>query len=200
MRKFVLSLWLALAVLIPSYSYALDGTGTVMGPGKLEVDVTINPFESVTYGQNFAYAHYGLGNLFEVNGYVSKWGTITNWNDSTYEIYMGVMKQWATVGPLDLSTAVGLRKVLRGTDNFSLIGPGVLYAWHLSPVLRLAGHFQYIGELKNSAGLTLGALNQGFTHEIGFYYRVAFHLELAAGIFTNSQGTPRPIYSFNFYL
>lgn len=176
--------------------FALFDTGTALPKGKFEVDVSVNPFPSIKYGQNFVFLHYGLGKGYEINGYLSKWGTIYDWNNSHYETYIGFLKQWADFEYLDLATEVGLRKVLT-YDTFSLIGPGVLYTLKIQPSFRIAGHLQYIGSISPD-GIT--AYNRGYTAEIGGYYKFNPGFEFALGAFMNSAGEVRPIYTFNFYL
>jgi len=191
----------ALIILFSSTTaYGLFDTGTAMGKGKFEIDVAVNPFESVDYGQNFAFLHYGIGNGFEVHGYVSKWGTIYDWNNSTYETYMGILKQWANFRYVDLATAIGIRKVLNPANDTSLIGPGILYTLKINPVFRISGHLQLISSIfQRPGGFETAPLNLGYTSEIGLYFMLTKHLEFAFGCFTNSAGIPRPIYTVNYY-
>ena len=167
-----------------------------MEKGKLELDVCVNPFESIQYGQNWVFFHYGLGNGYELHGYQSKWGTLYNWNDSTYESYLGMLKQWASYEYIDLATSVGIRKVLRPEANPSLIGPGILYTLKINKKFRIGGHLQYIGEITPNE---IRNYNLGYTWETGLYYFISQSTELAFGVFTNSTGDIRPIYTLNFY-
>lgn len=173
-------------------------TGTALEKGKFQLDVCINPFESISYGQNFVFFHYGIGAAYEIHGYFSKHGTIQNWKNSTYEGYCGILKQWANFEYVDLATCVGIRKVLADSVNPSLIGPGVLYTLKINPTFRIAGHLQYIGEI-NTKKNEIIPLNLGYTYEIGLYFMLSKQLEFAIGCFTNSEGIPRPIYTFDYY-
>ena len=184
-----------------SFTFALFDTGTAMDKGKIELDVAINPFESVNYGQNFVFGHYGLGNGYEIHGYFSKWGTIFNWDNSTYESYIGILKQWVSFEQLDLATSVGIRNVYLSGDVPDLFGPGILYTWKISKLFRIAGHINYIAEIINQENrITLNAYGAGYTWEVGFYYLLTPGFELAFGAFTNTLGNIRPIYTLNFYL
>jgi hypothetical protein len=183
-----------------STAHALFDTGTALEKGKFEIDVAINPFKSITYGQNFAFLHYGLGKGFEIHGYLSKHGVIYDWKDSTYETYIGLLKQWASFECVDLATVIGIRKVLRPLSDPSLIGPGFLYTFKIKPSFRIAGHLQYIGNIDmqdNKYEVT--PYNLGYTSEVGLYFMLTEHLEFASGFFTNSKGITRPIYTFNYY-
>ena len=51
---------------------------------------------------------------------------------TSYEIYLGVLKQWAGFEYFDFATSIGLRKVLDENGPFSLIGPGVLYTYKVN--------------------------------------------------------------------
>ena len=180
--------------------HALFDTGTALEKGKFEIDVAVNPFKNITYGQNFAFLQYGLGNGYEVHGYLSKHGTIYDWDNSTYETYMGILKQWASFKYVDLATVIGIRKVLNPANDPSLIGPGILYTLKINPIFRIAGHLQFIGNIhQQQNGYEITPLNLGYTSEIGLYLMLTKHLEFAFGCFTNSTGDPRPIYTFNYY-
>jgi hypothetical protein len=176
--------------------FALFDTGTALLKGQFEIDVSVNPLPSIKYGQSFAFLHYGLGSGYEVNGYFSKWGAIFDGQNSNYKAFTGVLKQWADYEYLDLATEIGLRKVLTNS-TFSLIGPGILYTLKIQPSFRIAGHLQYIGAISPD-GIT--AYNRGYTAEIGGYYKFNPGFEFALGVFMNSTGDIRPIYTLNFYL
>ena len=183
-------------LLLQISSYALFDTGTALDKGKLEADLCVNPFESISYGQSWVFLHYGLGNKYELHGYFSKHGAIQNWSNSNYEGYIGILKQWLEWKYLDLATVVGVRKVITTSANASLIGPGVLYTFKISNLFRVAGHLQYIGDIQ---GTNAPPYNYGYTSEVGFYYFLTKNLELALGAFTNSQLITRPIYTINYY-
>lgn len=199
MKKIVLTL-IFFCLYLSFSAFALFDTGTALDKGRLELDVAINPFKSISYGQNFVFGHYGLGNGYEIHGYYSKWGTIFDWNDSIYESYVGILKQWGQYEYLDLATSVGVRRVSQVGDIPTLFGPGILYTWKISPVFRIAGHLNYIADIINQDGKTiLIGYNSAYTWEIGFYYMLTSGFELAGGVFTNSLGNVRPIYTLNFY-
>lgn len=180
-----------------STSYALFDTGTALNKGKFEADIAINPFSSITYGQNFVFMQYGLGNNYEAHGYLSKWGTIFDWKNSAYEGYIGILKQWADFEYLDLASSVGIRKAL---DILTLYGPGILYTLKINKHFRIAGHLNFVGDItsKNNT-LTLTNYNNGYAAEVGFYLKLTQSIEFALGGFMNTHGLVRPIYTFNFY-
>lgn len=196
MKKLILVI--SLSCVFAAAALALFDTGTALEKGKLEADVCLNPFDSIGYGQNFIFLHYGLGNYYELHGYLSKWGAVSRWDNSTYEGYIGILKQWLAWPKLDLATVVGVRKVFN-SFNPSLIGPGILYTFRVTPRFRLAGHLQYIGDISSQGHLIISNYNLGYTSELGGYYKFNENFELAAGIFTNSTGDPRPIYTLNYY-
>lgn len=184
-------------ILLFSPSYALFDTGTALDKGSFEADIAINPFKSITYGQNFVFMQYGLGNKYEAHGYLSKWGTIFDWENSTYEGYLGIIKQWADFKYVDLATSVGLRKVL---DLLTLYGPGILYTIKINKYFRIAGHLNYVGDIiSNNDTSTLTNYNNGYAAEIGFYLKLTQSAEFALGGFMNTTGLIRPIYTLNFY-
>ncbi|HVN67939.1 MAG TPA: hypothetical protein VMT55_06165, partial [Candidatus Sulfotelmatobacter sp.] len=182
MKTLFLILFLILFLPV-SPSLALFDTGTALDKGKAELDFSVNPFSSISYGQSWVFFHYGLGGGYEVHGYQSKWGAITDWNNSVYESYLGLLKQWAHFDRVDLATAVGVRQVWQAGVDPTLIGPGILYTVRVTDQWRVAGHLQYIGDI---SGQTVSAYNLGYTSEIGLYYMFRPGWEIAGGIFTNS--------------
>ena len=193
----MVAVMVVLVCLLNNSVLALFDTGTVLQKGKIELDVALNPSESIVNGQNFAFLQYGLGSGYEVHGYVSKYGTFFTHKNDTWEYYGGILKQWLSYKQLDLATSVGIRAKTLSTAKPCLIGPGVLYTINLTKVWRVAGHLQYIGELVAGG---VRAFNRGYTAEMGLYYRFSYGFEIAAGLFMNSGADVRPIYTFNFYL
>lgn len=187
--------FIVLLFILSSSCFALFDTGTALKQGKFEADVAINPFQSISYGQNFVFLHYGLGNDYELHGYLSKHGSIFRWTSALDEVYAGILKQWADFEYLDLATSIGIRKVFSSATP-SLLGPGVLYTLKISKKFRIAGHLQYAGEILSSG---IRKLALGYTSEIGGYLKLTENVEFAAGAFTNSEGEARPIYTVNFY-
>lgn len=193
-----LGLCLIFLILLSCRSFALFDTGTALKKDKFEVDICINPFSQITYGQNFTFLHYGLGNSFEAHGYLSKWGTINDWENPVYEGYFGILKQWADFKYADFATSIGLRKVL---NLLTLYGPGILYTLKINSHFRIAGHLNYVADIKNvNDQVIMTNYNNGYAAEMGFYIKLNDAIEIAAGGFMNTTGQVRPIYTFNFYL
>lgn len=195
---YILAMTFLFNFILFSSSHALFDTGTSLDRGKFEADIAINPFREISYGQNFVFMQYGLGNKYEAHGYLSKWGTIFDWENSAYEGYIGILKQWADFKYVDFATSIGLRKVL---NLLTLYGPGILYTIKINKYFRIAGHLNYVGDItsKNNT-LTLTNYNNGYAAEAGFYLKLTQNIEFALGGFMNTTGLVRPIYTFNFYL
>ena len=201
MRNKIILSFILTFVLLHSPLFALFDTGTAMDKGKLELDFCVNPFDFVEYGQNYIFWHYGLGDGWETHGYASKYGYITNWDSTqTYELYSGILKQFYSSEYLDLAASIGLRKVFVPYTNFSVFGPSLLYTFKINRTIRIAGHIMPITDVpRDGSGIGFRPLNRGYTTEIGAYFRLNEHAEIAFGAFTTTASRTTPIYTFNWY-
>lgn len=186
---------IAIALSVPAF--AMSGIGTALEKGKLEIDAAVNPSKTFDYGQNYLFIHYGLGNGYEINGYLSKFGTVYDWHEGLSEWYAGILKQWYYSPLIDLGTVLGVRRRTAPGEVPSLFGPGIYYTFKLNPVFKIGGHVQYIGSFQDG---TIKPLNNGFSTEIGFYYKFNPRFEFAIGAYSTTTLRILPNYTFNFYL
>ena len=46
--------------------------GTATGRGKLQLDLTWNPFDKIEFGQTYVIGSYGITDRFDFHGYISR--------------------------------------------------------------------------------------------------------------------------------
>ena len=108
--------------------------GTSTGKGKLQLDLTWNPFNYFKQGQSYAIFGYGLTNRLDIHGYYSY---IHRGKDNYYG---GFSYQFYKSKRLDLSTAIGIRKYVNETKTHLFL-PQLLYTIYLSERLSVGGSF-----------------------------------------------------------
>ena len=98
--------------------------GSSTGKGRFELSITLNPFEIVPYGQNYAVLSYGLGHKLDIVSYYS------SHKNGTQSQYLGLLYQFFESQKLDLATAVGLRH--QNDGKWDIFAPQILYNFKLS--------------------------------------------------------------------
>ena len=163
--------------------------GTATGKNKLQIDLTINPFDIIENGQSYIVLSYGLSNTLDFHSYLSHESTGTN------QYYYGLMTQFIKTSLLDLSTAFGLRHRLKRTDRFF---PQLLYTIKLNNV-NIGGSVVAITDITNNK-------YSGITIDVALFFPLVIlqnriklfeKMELGMGFFRNLSGNIYPTYSID---
>ena len=111
--------------------------GTSTGKGKLQMDLTWNPFNYFKYGQSYVVFGYGITNKIDLHGYYADHGNYKNGVDS---YYYGIYYQFLDSQYLDLATAFGKRKMM-DLEYSHFFFPQLLYNLKLYGGFSLGGSF-----------------------------------------------------------
>ena len=93
------------------YASGAYDKGTAAGKGNFELNLTINPFNLVSYGQNYGVLSYGIHDRVDIVSYYSMH------KNRTQSYYFGGFYQFIKNKNLDLGTAVGIRKTIGNTKE-----------------------------------------------------------------------------------
>jgi len=108
--------------------------GSSAGKGNLEFSITINPFNKISYGQNYAMLSYGITNKFDLVSYYSEH------YEGTKSIYYGIFYQFYSSRKIDIGTGLGLRKIDANLNNsFDYFFPQILYNYKLANGYSIGG-------------------------------------------------------------
>jgi len=107
--------------------------GSSAGKGNWELNLTLNPFNLISYGQNYAVISYGLSNSVDLVSYYSLH------RDGIQSIYFGGLYQFLDHSLIDLSVAVGSRKIYSEKNSYDIFFPQLLYNYKLSKNTTLGG-------------------------------------------------------------
>ena len=146
-------------VIIASGAY---DKGTATGKGLWEFNLTINPFNLISYGQNYAVISYGLSDKTDFVFYYSQH------QNKSESLYFGGLYQFANYPLLDLATAFGARKILKETNSYDLFFPQLLYN------VKLPKSFSIGGSLVNVVDVNKKYLNKGYALDITFFSPIPF--------------------------
>ena len=119
----------------PLFSSGAYDNGTSTGKGKLQIDLTWNPFNYFKNGQSYVVLGYGLTNKLDLHGYYSDHG---NYNNGVNSYYYGIFYQIHGSKHLDLSTAIGKRK-MADLDYNHIFFPQILYNIKLNKGYTIGG-------------------------------------------------------------
>jgi hypothetical protein len=117
---------------VVSASGAYD-KGTAAGKGNLEINLTINPLNLISYGQNYGILSYGIHDRVDIVSYYSMH------MNGTQSYYFGGFYQFLGNKRLDLGTAIGIRRT-NGNGN-DLFFPQLLYNIKLPNNFTIGGSF-----------------------------------------------------------
>ena len=116
--------------------------GTSTGKGKLEVDLTWNPFDLFKNGQTYIVVGYGLTDRVDIHGYFSHPASgLDNY-------YYGGFFQFLRTKRIDLATAVGIRQY-RQSEAIDLFAPQLLYNVRIISGYTVGGSIVDIRSIKN---------------------------------------------------
>ena len=137
------------------YASGAYDKGTAAGKGNFELNLTINPFNLVSYGQNYAVLSYGIHDRVDIVSYYSMH------KNRTQSYYFGGFYQFLKYKNLDLGTGIGIRKTIGNGNNLFL--PQLLYNIKLSNNFTIGGSFVHVLDIKEKLK------NKGFTIDVTLY-------------------------------
>ena len=117
--------------------------GTSTGKGKLQIDLTWNPFNYFPEGQSYIVASYGFSEKFDVHGYYS---IPINGSDN---YYLGLFYQFYKNKYMDLATAVGVRQYWPKSHRH-LFAPQLLYTLYVFKGLRIGGSLVVLRDIEKN--------------------------------------------------
>jgi len=82
--------------------------GTSTGKNKIQIDLTWNPFNYFKYGQSYIVLGFGITDNLDIHSYFSDHG---QYHKGVNSYYYGLYYQFLETKYLDLSTAIGKRKM-----------------------------------------------------------------------------------------
>jgi hypothetical protein len=137
------------------YASGAYDKGTAAGKGNLEISLTINPFNLISYGQNYGVISYGIYDRVDIVSYYSIH------NNGTQSYYYGGFYQFIKNMDFDLATAVGIRKTI-GNEN-DLFFPQLLYNIKLANNYTIGGSYVHVLDIEEKLK------NKGSTIDVTFY-------------------------------
>lgn len=181
---------MSIAILAPA-AHASGGYdhGTSTGKGKVQIDLTWNPANSIESGQSYVVVGIGLTKNFDLHGYFSHEATGVN------QFYYGAFYQFLRTRHLDLSTAVGLRHRRSARDLFF---PQLLYNLKFDREGRysIGGSVVSVRRLVQEDG-SKGPSHLGVTYDIAFFFPLSKNIQLGIGAFRGVSGNVYPTYSLD---
>ena len=180
-------------VLFVSMVWASGGYdhGTATGKGKLQLDLTWNPFNIFENGQSYVVFGYGITNRLDIHGYYCDHG---NYNNGVDSYYYGLFYQFLDSKYLDLATAFGKRKMM-DLDYGHFFFPQLLYNVKLYNDFSLGGSFVKIK--KDSEPLLKKTKTDWFAIDISLFipltryfkkYRTIDEVKIGVGTFRTAIG------------
>jgi hypothetical protein len=181
-----------LCIIIPVFLFGSGGyeNGTSAGKGKFRLDITLNPFNLISYGQSYAVLGYGLTDKVDIHGYFSDHaGNYKTW-------YAGIFFQFYNSKKLDLATAVGFRQ--RSSQNWTQIfTPQLIYTLHLTKKVNIGGSFVNVIH-QNTYNL---AIDAGLFYKFDYKSKQIENISIGFSAFRpasmNSENNFLPTYSIN---
>jgi hypothetical protein len=175
--------------------------GTATGKGKLQIDLTINPFKTLEFGQTYVVLGYGLTDRLDIHGYFAN-----QTSDEENNYYVGVFYQFLNHDYLDLATALGARQYINSPAKH-LFFPQLLYNIKFNSEFSLGGSIVVIQDIEEGELEQLGtALDIALFIPLTSLVRLPDFIEefkLAIGAFKPGIDKPEfgkylPTYSLNF--
>ena len=123
------------------YASGAYDKGTAAGKGNFELNLTINPFNLVSYGQNYGVLSYGIHDWVDIVFYYSMH------KNRTQSYYFGGFYQFLKNNKIDLGTAVGIRKTTNKASD--LFFPQLLYNIKFANNFTIGGSFVHVLDMKD---------------------------------------------------
>ena len=192
---------------IPHGSGAFDH-GTATGQGKLEVDITWNPFDIIEDGQSYLMINYGILDKVDIHAY---YADHDNYKNGIKSYYFGLFYQFSDESYLDLATAIGVRK-MQDKSKYDLFFPQILYNIKMKNDYSIGGSIVKVIE-NSSTFLSNNLSNNWFTLDISLFipitpflpkFKSIEKIKLGIGLFNRGIGNKLteskflPAYSIDF--
>ncbi len=129
--------------------------GTATGKNRFELSLTLNPYNLMPYGQNYAVLSYGINKYADIVTYYSKH------KNGTTSQYIGGFFQFLKSDRVDLATAFGVRNT--NLNNKDIFFPQILYTYRLSNGLSIGGSVVKVLDFENKADI-------GNAIDLSFYF------------------------------
>ena len=142
--------------------------GTSNGKGKFQIDLTINPFNKIKFGQSYTVLSYGLTNKLDFHGYFS------NHANGENSWYLGIFYQFIKLKKIDLATAIGFRRKL-GKDWTHIFAPQLLYTFHINEKISLGGSIVNVKNINEK-------VNYGQSIDIGIFYKFEYQTKIIESV------------------
>ena len=162
--------------------------GTAAGKGILEISITVNPFNLISYGQNYVVFSYGITSKTDLVGYY------TRHINGTKSMYSGVFYQFLNIKYLDLGTACGIRYIFKDIAHYDLFFPQILYNFKLQKDYTIGGSIVKVNIIENNRDF----IYKGFSLDLTFFTPITYIKKISSniteayfgfGIFKNSTAT-----------
>ena len=136
---------------IDVYASGAYDKGTSAGKGIWEISFTLNPFNLISYGQNYCVLSYGISNRFDLVSYYSAH------KNGQQSFYFGGLYQFFGNKTIDISTALGFRRNFIDNSSFyDLFAPQLLYNFKLPNNYTVGGSVVNVISLNNSNLVNVG--------------------------------------------
>ena len=191
-RLFIIFFILFVSMVLASGGY---DHGTSTGKGKLQIDLTWNPFNYFENGQSYIVIGYGITKRLDIHGYYCDHGNYHNGVDS---YYYGIFYQFLDSKYLDLATAIGKRKMM-DLEYGHFFFPQLLYNVKLYNGFSLGGSFVNIK--KDTESLLKKTKTDWSTIDIAFFIpltkyfnksRIIEKVNIGIGTFRTGVGNNMP--------
>ena len=158
--------------------------GTSAGKGIFEINLTLNPYGIISYGQDYVILNYGLTDYMDFVTYYS------SHQNGTKSAYWGLFYQFVDNNIIDLGTAFGARKTFNKQNGYDLFFPQLLYNF------KLPKDYTIGGSIVSVYGKEEKYFNRGYTVDITFYKPVksikriskkVVDAHFGFGVFKNTQ-------------
>tara|TARA_Y100000590_G_scaffold466415_2_gene641719 strand:+ start:2327 stop:2989 length:663 start_codon:yes stop_codon:yes gene_type:complete len=186
--------FLIIIFIIINHSFGSGGFdhGTSTGKGKIQIDLTWNPFNYFKYGQNYIVANYGITDKFDLHSY---YANHPNFLDGTNSYYIGLYYQFVDSKLIDLATAIGKRK-MEYLNYSHIFFPQLLYNIKLKNSYTLGGSFVNVSNI-NRFGIRKSENNWHTfdlalfipINNISFIKRIEYieDIKIGVGVFSDNQ-------------
>jgi hypothetical protein len=161
---------LILIIISTTMIFASGGfdNGTSTGKGLFQIDLTLNPFNSIKFGQSYAIISYGVTKNFDIHGYVSQ-------HPEKYKtFYAGLFYQFIRTDKFHLATAIGLRTRDDNKINHIFL-PQILYTSYINDKLYVGGSLVNVYSYNNKK-------NYGNSIDLGLFYKFNYSSKIIKSI------------------
>jgi len=144
--------------------------GSSTGKGMVQLDFTWNPFNYFEYGQNYFVFGYGITEKFDIHGYYSEH---RNYEDGVNSFYYGLFYQFLDTKYLDLSTAIGKRRMMNLSYSHYFF-PQLLFNIKLNNNFSIGGSF--VNVKKESNPIIFRSKDERITFDIALFLPITKYL------------------------